>query len=127
MRATSRQAHLVLVGAHAKVLDGFTGVLGTTEQEGVASGGSTQSKLVQCQALTTSGNNTSAGSGGEAQGGDGDLGDFEKAVVVGDGTDNDDGLVGLVIAGDLGLDARERNRRSVDAGHKKTTQNNLGR
>ncbi len=122
---SSKETYLVLVGAHAEVLDGLTSVLGATEQEGVASGRSTQSQLVQSQALATGGDDASSGRGGEAQSSDRDLGDLEKAVVVGDGADDDNDLVGLVAAGDLRLDARQRNRGSVDSGGKKAMQYNL--
>lgn len=103
----------MLVGAHAEVLDGLTGVLGATEQEGVASGGGTESELVEGEALTTSSENAGTGGGSESQSSDGDLGDLEETVVVGDGADDDDGLVSLVAAGDLGLDTRQRDRGTV--------------
>lgn len=119
--------YLVLVGAHAEVLECLTGVLGAAEQQGVASGRRTQSQLIQRQALTASGDDASASGGSEAQGSDRDLGDLEKAVVVGDGADDNDGLVGLVATGDLRLDARERNRGSVDARHKQAAQDDLYR
>lgn len=119
--------YLVLVGAHAEVLEGLTSVLGAAEQEGVASGRRTQSQLIQRQALAASSDNTSTGGGSESQGSDRDLGDLEETVVVGDGADNNDGLVGLVATGDLGLDARERNRRAVNARHKQAAQDNLYR
>jgi hypothetical protein len=127
MLTPKRWAYLVLVGAHAEVLESLTGVLGSTEQEGVASSGSTQSQLIQSQALTASGNDASTSGGGESHGSDCDLGDLEQTVVISDGTDNDNNLILLVIADDLALDAGEGNGRSVDAGHKQATQNDLCR
>lgn len=117
----------MLVGAHAEMLEGLTSVLGATKQEGVASGRSTQSELIQRQALTTGSNDAGTGGGSEAQGSDRDLGDLEETVIVGDGADDNDGLVGLVATGDLRLDAREGNGRSVDARHEQAAQDNLYR
>ena len=100
------------MGTETEVLDGLTGVLGATEQQGVATGGGTQSQLVEGQGLTTGGDDAAAGGGGESQGGDGHLGDLEETVVIRDGADNDDGLVLLVA--DLALDAGQGNGGSVD-------------
>lgn len=120
---------LVGVGTEAEVLDGLTGVLGSTEEDGVGTSGETGGNLVDGKDLTTSLLDAGAGRGGEAQGSDGELGELKKAVVVGDGADNDDGLalvvlrVGLVGGGsdDLG----ERDGRAVDLGHHKTAEDNL--
>lgn len=116
--------YLVLVGAHAEVLESLTGVLGATEQEGVAASGRTESQLVQGQGLTTGGKDAGTSGGGESESSDGDLGDLEQAVVVGDGTNNDDDLV-LAVLGDLALDARERDGGSVHTGHKEAAENDL--
>jgi len=118
-------AYLVLVGTHAEVLDGLTSILRTTEQEGVASSGGTESQLIQSQALTTGSKDASAGGGSETESGNGDLGDLEEAVIVGDGADDNDGLAALVALGDLRLDARKGHRGFVDAGHKQAAQDNL--
>lgn len=104
--------YLVLVGAEAKVLESLTGVLGATDQQGVAAGGGTQSQLVEGQGLATGGDDAAAGGSGESQSGDGHLGDLEKTVVIRDGADDDDGLVLLVA--DLALDAGQGNGGSVD-------------
>lgn len=114
---------LVLVGAKAKVLESLTGVLGATDQQGVAAGGGTQSQLVEGQGLATGGDDAAAGGSGESQSGDGHLGDLEKTVVIRDGADNDDGLVLLVA--DLALDAGQGNGGSVDPGHKEAAEDDL--
>lgn len=101
---------LVGVGTEAEVLDGLAGVLGSTEEQSVGTSGETGGNLVDGESLTTSLLDAGAGRGGEAQGSDGELGELEEAVVVGDGADNDNGLalvglrVGLVGGGrdDLG-------------------------
>lgn len=117
------KAYLVLVGAHAEVLNGLTGVLGTAEQQGVAAGRGTQSELVQGEGLTTGGQDASAGSGGEAESSDAQLGDFEKTVVIGDGADNNDGLALLALG--LANNARDRDRGSVDTRHKEAAEDDL--
>lgn len=90
--------NLVLVWAHAEVLDGLTAVLGSTEDQGVASGRSTESELIQGDGLTTGSGNSGTSGGGESQSGDGGLGERQKSVVIGDGADNDDGaLLALLV------------------------------
>jgi len=120
---------LVGVGTEAEVLDRLTGVLGSTEEDGVGTGGETGGNLVDGESLTTSLLDAGAGRGGEAHGSDGELGELEETVVIGDGANNDNGLalvvlrVGLVGGGsdDLG----EGDRGAVDLGHHKTAEDNL--
>lgn len=116
-------AYLVLVGTEAEVLDGLTAVLGSTEDQGVASGRSTESKLVQGDGLTTSSDNAGTGGGSEAEGGNGGLGEGQETVVIGDGADDDDGA--LLLLAKVGNNAREGNGRAVDLGHEKSSENNL--
>lgn len=113
----------MLVGTHAEVLDSLAGVLGTAEQQGVAAGGGTQSELIQGEGLTTGSQNASAGSGGEAQSSDAQLGDLEKTVVISDGANNNDGLALLALG--LADDARDRYRGTVDARHKEAAEDDL--
>lgn len=116
--------YLVLVGTHAEVLDGLTGVLGTAEQQGVAAGRGTESQLVEGQSFATGGDNAGAGSSGESESSDGDLRNLQETVVIGDSTNDDDGLsLGVLV--DLTLDTREGDGRSVDAGHEEAAQDNL--
>lgn len=112
------------VRAHAEVLDGFTSVLRSTEQEGVGSGGGTESELVEGKNLTTGLLNTGAGGSSETKGGNGELGDSQHAVVVGDGSNNDNGL-SLLFLGHVGDDARQADGRSVCAGHEKAAEDDL--
>ena len=88
---------LVRVRTETEVLDSLTGVLWTTEKEGVGTGWGAHGELVDCEALTTGLGDSGTGSSGEAKGGDGELWNFQKTVVVGHGTNKDDGLalVGL--------------------------------
>lgn len=114
----------MLVGTHAEVADGLTGVLGTAEQQGVGTSGLLESQLVEGLDGAAGGNDASAGSGGETQGGDVHLGDLEQTDIVSDGADNDDGLL-LVAVLEVGLDAREGDGGTVHAGHEETTQDDL--
>jgi len=78
---------LVRVGAHAEVLDSLTGVLGSTEEEGVGSGGEAGSDLVDGEGLAAGLQDACAGGRGEAERSDGELGEVEETVVIGDGAD----------------------------------------
>lgn len=66
----------------------LTGILGATEEDGVASLRAAQGQLVKSDALTTSLNNSSSGSLGESEGGNGKLGNFQQARVISDSSDN---------------------------------------
>lgn len=115
---------LVLVRAETEVLEGLAGVLGAPEEEGVGASRSPEGELVESQGLTTGSEDPGAGSGGEAESGDSQLGDGELTVVVGDGADYDDGLVGVLVT-DIAGDARDRDRRAVDLGGEEAAENNL--
>jgi len=111
------------VGTEAEVLDGLTGVLGATEQQGVAASRGTESELVEGDGLAAAGLDAGTGGGGEAQSRDGHLGDLEKAVVIGDGTDNNNDL--LLLALELASDAGDRDRGAVDARHEQAAEDDL--
>jgi len=118
------EGFLVLVGAHAEVLEGLTAVLGSTEDHGVAAGRGAQSQLVEGDGLAASSGDAGTGGSGEPKGGNADLGEGQETVVIGDSADDDDGsLLSLLV--DVGRDARERDRRSVDLGHKQAAEHNL--
>lgn len=114
----------MLVGTEAEVLESLSGVLGATQEQGVASGRSTESKLVQGQDLTTGSQDTGAGGSGEAESSNAELGDGQETVVVSDGTDDHNGLV-VRLLGSVGNNSRDGNGRSVDAGHKEAAQDDL--
>lgn len=115
--------YLVLVGTEAEVLDSLTGVLGATQQQGVGAGGPLEGELIEGLGRATSSQDASAGGGGEAQGSDVHLGDLEQAGVIGDGADDDNGL--LLVMLEVGVDAREGDGRAVHAGHEQTAQDDL--
>jgi hypothetical protein len=70
---------LVRVWAETEMLDGFTRVLWSAEEKSVGAGWGALRKLIEGEALTTGLDDTGTGGCGEAEGGDGELGDFEEA------------------------------------------------
>lgn len=108
---------LVLVGTHAEVLDGLTGVLGAAEEEGVGTGGEAGSDLVDGEDLTAGLLDAGTGGGSEAESRNGELGELKETVVVGDGANDDNGLalVGLrgVLVGSGRDDLGQRDRYPV--------------
>ena len=112
---------LVLMGTHTEVLDGLARVLSTTDEDGVGTSGGTESQLIQGQNLTTSLQDTGLGGLGEVKGSNRELGEVQKTRVIGDGTDNNNGLTFLVVLDN----ARNSDGRTVDARHKETLQDNL--
>lgn len=114
------------MGTEAEVLDGLTGVLGATEEEGVGTGRGAHGQLIDGQGLTTSGDNAGAGSVGVAEGGNRELGELKETVIVSDGADQDDGLALVSLAGVLvgsgGNDLGERHGRAVDLAHHQATE-----
>ena len=123
---------LVLVRAKAEVLDGLTGVLLATDEDGVRAGRGAGSELVERDALTASRLDAGTRSVGESQRSNRELGELKNSVVVGDGANNNNGLGGLRgrssnTALRLGQvdDARDRNRGLVDLGHVKAAENGL--
>lgn len=75
------------MGTEAEVLDGLTGVLGTTEEDGVGASGEPGSDLIDGEGLTSSLLDAGTSRGSEAEGSDGELGELKETVVVGDGAD----------------------------------------
>lgn len=116
------------VWSETERLDGLTGVLWSAEQEGVGSGWGSEGELVEGEGLTSGSENSGAGSGGELQGGNGELWDGESTVVVCDGSDNNNGLsivLGGVWVGSVPDDSRERNWWTVDLRGKESAEDNL--
>ena len=72
------------------MLDSLTSILGASEEKGVASGGGTESQLIQSQSLSSRSENAGSSSGGEAESSDAEFGDGQEAVVIGDGANNND-------------------------------------
>ncbi len=108
----------------AKVLDGLSGVLGASEKEGIASSWGTESQLIKSQDFSTSGDDTRTSSSSEAEGRNAELRDGQETVVISHSTNNHDGLV-IRLLGGVRNDSGDRDRGSVDAGHKQTAEDNL--
>jgi hypothetical protein len=73
---------LVRVWSESEMLDGFTGVLWSAEEEGVGTSRGTLRKLIESEALTSGLDDTGTGGCSEAKGGDRELGDFEEAMEM---------------------------------------------
>lgn len=85
------------------MLDGLTGVLGTSQQNHICTSGMSESQLVQSQGLSAGFLDPGAGGGGESEGSHMEFGDSEEAVVIGDGANNGDGLSFVCFLSALGL------------------------
>ena len=97
----------MLVGAHAKVLDGLARVALAAEEDGVRTGRSTHRELVQGQDLAASLEDALLSRRGEAQGGNRQFGDLEETDIIRDGANGDDNLrVAVRGSGGLLHDAR---------------------
>lgn len=90
---------LVLMRAHAKVLDGLSRILGTSQQYYVRASRVLHGQLVDRHAGASSLLNADASCGCETQGSDVQLRDGEEAVVVCNGAHNTDRLVGIRFLG----------------------------
>ena len=77
----------MFVRTEAEVLDSLTGVLWSSSKEGISAGGRSRSKLINGEALATSGGNASASGSGETQSSNAQFWDGQKSVVVRDSTD----------------------------------------
>lgn len=120
---------LVGVWTETKVLDSLTGVLWTAEEKSVGTSWRAHGELVDCEALTTGLGDPGTGGSGEAKSSDRDLWNLQKTVVVGDGTNKDDGLalvgLGRVCVGGGADDARNGHWWAVDLGHHQPAQHDL--
>ena len=116
----------MLVGAHAEVLDGLARVALTAEEDGVRTSRSTHRELVEGQSLAASLQDALLGGLGEAEGRNSQLGDLKQTDVIGDGSDDNDGLgIAVSSAGGLLENAGEGDRRAVDLREEETVENRL--
>lgn len=106
------------------MLDSLARVLGAAEQEGVGTGGLLESQLVEGDDLTAGRGDAGTGGGSDAESSNLDLGDRQETVVVGDGANNDDGLL-LIAVLEVGRDAGQRDGGAVDAAHEQAAQDHL--
>lgn len=116
---------LVLVRTETEVSDGLSGVSWTSEEDGVLALWSSDSQLVQGDSLTTSLDDSSLGRGGESQSGNGGLWNLQQSDVIGDGTNNDNGLVSSTLLLQGVVDSGKRHWWSVDLRQEQRSQDNL--
>ena len=113
----------------AKMLDRLPRILRAPQQQRVRARRSPHGQLIERQTLPSSSLDPGARRGREAQGGDGELGDGEQAVVVGDGADDDDGFLGgggfVGWVDGHGDDAGEGDGGAVDAGHEEAAEDDF--
>lgn len=111
--------------AHAEVSDSLSRVSGTSQDQSVLTLGSSSSKLVQSDGLTTSLQDLSLGTGGESKSSDSSLGELEDSVVISDSSDNNNSLVSSTLLVKSSRDSRNRHRRSVNLREEKLLENDL--
>lgn len=116
---------LVLVRTEAEVSNSLSGVSGASDNDGVLALRSSQGQLVQGDSLTTSLDNSSLGTSSESQSGDGNLWNLQQSEVIGDSSDNNDGLLSGTLLSNNGVDLSKRHWRSVDLGQEQRLQDDL--
>lgn len=92
-------------------------------QYGVLASGRTQSQLIESDHLTTALHDSLSRLVGYAKGAHLDVGHVQQTNVVGHGSHNDRNAVHLLALLHEAHDSLQRDRRSVHATHKQTTQN----
>lgn len=116
---------LVLVRTEAEVSNSLSVRSWTSQDQSVLTLWSSQSQLVQSDSLTTSLQDGSSGTSSESQSGDGSLRELQQSAVVGDGTNNNDGLVLVTLLLQGSGDSGDRNRWSVDLRQEQRSQDDL--
>ena len=112
-------------GRVTEVLVHLSGLSGALEKDGVASGRSSESKLIESQALATVVLDSSSSSLGELERTDLQaLGRLSHSLVIGDGA-NDDGDLLLVVL-HVHVQLGDGQRRSVGSGHAKSLEDGVG-
>jgi len=103
------------------VLDGITAVSWSLQEERVLAQWSLLSELVEADDFSASFEDALAGRLGDAESGQLHLGHGLESGIVGNGTDNDDGLALLHV----GAESGERQRWSVGSAHEETLEEDL--
>lgn len=111
--------------AETEVSNRLSGVAGTSEDQGVLTLGGSESQLVQGDGLTTGLDDLGLGTGSESQSGDGGLGELQQSVVVGNGTNNNDGLLVRTLAVEGSRDSSNGHGGSVDLRQEQRSQDDL--
>ena len=105
--------------------NGFTGIAGSLEEDGVLAGWGTLSQLVQGDDLTTGLEDSGTSSLGDGQSGDGQFGNVKQTHIVGDGANHNSDLFLSGLAAHLGSQSSKRKWRAVDLAHKQTLEDDL--
>ena len=114
----------MLMGSKAEVLDSLSGILGSSEEEGVASSGGSQCQLIQSQGFSTCSKDARTSGCGESESSNAELRNSQETVVIGDCANNDN-IIFVGLLGGVANNSGNRDWRSVDAGHEKSAQNDL--
>lgn len=119
----------MLVWSHAEMLDRLSGVLWSSQQNNVATSWGSQGQLIEGKTLATGLLNSSAGGRCESEGGDRELGDDLKSVIVCDGANNCDGLALVSLLGglsaDFAVDSGDGHGWSVYSRHEQSLEDDL--
>lgn len=108
-----------------KVLNSFTGISLTTDEDCVGTSGGTGSQLVKSQALSTSLDDAGTGSLGETQGGNLQASrNLSHALIIGNGTDHDGDGISLLSVHVLD-NSGQGHGGTVDTGHAEALQDDL--
>lgn len=108
-----------------KVLDSLSGVSWASDDDGVLTLGGSHGQLVQGDGFTSVLNDSGSGRAGESQGGNGGLGEVQQSDVIGNGTNNNHGLVSSTLLAQHTADSVKRHWRSVDLGQEQRLQDDL--
>ena len=114
----------MFVWSEAKVFNSFSGILGSSEEQGVATSGSSQSKLIQSQDLSSSSKNTGTSCSSESKSGNTELGNSQETVIICNSTDDDYSLV-VGLLGCVGHNSGDGDWRPVDTGHEESAKDDL--
>lgn len=108
-----------------KVLDSLSGVSWASDNDGVLTLRGSHGQLVQGDGFTSVLNDLSSGRAGKSQGSNGGLGEVQQSDVIGNGTNNNHGLVSSTLLAQHTADSVKRNWRSVDLGQEQRLQDDL--
>ena len=105
------------------MLVGLAGSAAALEQDGVGTGGGSESQLIKSHALTSGLDDASASSLSEAESAHLHSGDLDQTDIVSDGTDDhgDLSLLALHVSGQSG----KTHGRTVGSAHVQAAENNL--
>lgn len=113
------------MGTEAEVSLGLSGVSRASQHQGVVTGGSSDSELIKGDGLSASLDDSSSGSAGESEGSDGGLGELDESSIIGDGADNNDNLVGVVLDLEVLNDLAGGHGGSVHLGQEQALEHSL--